>query len=138
MSGQNHSLKMTSGLSKEVEDTAWGIVDACYQVHTELGPGLLESVYEECLCLALTNKGLSVDRQLVVPIVFQGEEIKTRLRIDLLVNRIVVVEIKAVEKMQPLYQAQLMTYMKLTQTRLGILVNFNVLRIKDGIKRVIV
>ena len=129
---------MTSGLSKEVEDTAWGIVDASYQVHTELGPGLLESVYEECLCLTITNRGLPVERQLVVPIVFQGEEIKTKLRIDLLVNRSVVVEIKAVEKMQPLYQAQLMTYMKLTQTRLGILVNFNVSRIKDGIKRVIV
>jgi len=135
--GQKHGLKIQSPLSKEVEDTAREIVDAAYKVHYELEPGLLESVYEECLCLVLAEKSLQVERQLEVPIIFSGQKLKSKLRIDLFVNQSIIVELKAVEKMQPLYQAQLMTYMKLTQTTLGLLINFNVSRIKEGIKRII-
>ena len=132
-----HCLNIDSDLSAEVEDIAREIVDAAYWVHYELGPGLLESVYEECLCLVLTGKGLQVQRQVEVPIVFSGQQLESKLRIDLFVNQSIVVELKSVEKMLPLYQAQIMTYMKLTHTSLGFLINFNVPRIKEGIKRVV-
>lgn len=136
MEEQEHCLKIQSCFSAAVETTAQEIVDAAYKVHYELGPGLLESVYEECLCHVLKTKGIIFQRQLELPIIFAGHEIKSKLRLDLFVNQSVIVELKAVEKMQPIYQAQIMTYMKLTHTNLGLLINFNVPRIKDGIKRV--
>ncbi|MCK4622657.1 MAG: GxxExxY protein [Desulfuromonadales bacterium] len=113
------------------------MVDAAFKVHFELGPGLLESVYEECLCLVLSEKGLQVQRQVNVPIVFSGQQLDSKLRIDLFVNQSIIVELKSVEKMLPLYQAQIMTYMKLTHTTLGFLINFNVPKIKEGIKRIV-
>jgi GxxExxY protein len=132
-----HQLNLNSINPVEVEETAREIVDAAFKVHSELGPGLLESVYEECLCWVLNEKKIPVKRQFEVPIVFSGQLLNTKLRIDLFVNQSIVVELKAVEKILPLHQAQLMTYMKLTKTRLGFLINFNVPKIKEGMKRVV-
>ena len=114
------------------------IVDAAFKVHKSLGPGLLESVYEECMAHELAaNRGLKVERQVELPIRFDGLVLTSRLRLDMLVERSVIVEMKAVETMIPLYEAQLITYLKLTGLRLGYLINFNVALIKQGIKRMI-
>ena len=137
MKNRKYSLGVSSPLSAEVEETARKVVDAAFKVHSELGPGLLESVYEECLCLILNQTGLNVQRQFEVPIIFAGQKLKTKLKVDLVVNQTIIVELKAVEKVLPVHQAQLMTYMKLTNARLGFLINFNVPRIKEGIKRVV-
>lgn len=116
---------------------AAAIVDAAYKVHATLGPGLLESVYEACLCHELTRRGMPFKKQLNVPIVYDGVTLDAGLRLDLLVGDCILVEIKAVEKMNPLYQAQLLTYLKLTNLRLGLLINFNVPVIRNGIKRLV-
>jgi GxxExxY protein len=112
------------------------IVDAAFHVHSKLGPGLLESVYEACLAHELRKRGLAVRRQVVVPIHYDEVVLDDGLRIDLLVDECVIVEVKAVEKDHPVFQAQLITYLKLTGHRLGLLINFNVPYIKDGIKRI--
>jgi len=116
---------------------AAAVVDAAYKVHTTLGPGLLESVYETCLCHELTRRGMPFRRQLDIPIVYDGATLDAGLRLDLLVGDCIIVEIKAVERMNPLYEAQVLTYLKLTNLRLGLLINFNVPVIRDGIKRLI-
>ena len=113
------------------------VVDAAYKVHKTFGPGLLENAYELCLIHELKKRGLKVDRQISVPLVFDGEEIDTAFRIDLLVENQLIVELKAVEKNIPLYEAQVITYLKVTNRRLGLLINFNVPLIKDGIKRIV-
>lgn len=120
-----------------LERTVALVVDAAYAVHRKLGPGLLESVYELCLIREITKRGLKVERQVRVPIVYDGEPLDAELRLDLLVAGHLVVEIKAVEQLTPLHSAQLLTYLKLTNHQLGLLINFNVVLIKDGIKRVI-
>jgi GxxExxY protein len=121
----------------ELERIATLIVDAAFAVHQRLGPGLLESVYEECLAYELRKRGLNAARQVVVPIQYDGVVLESTLRLDLLVEDQVIVENKAVEQMIPLFQAQTLTYMKLARKRLGFLINFNVVRIKDGIKRLV-
>jgi GxxExxY protein len=121
----------------QVENVAKCVVDAAFQVHSELGPGLLESVYEICLVHALSTRGISLERQVPVPVVFDGVRLESGLRLDLLVEGCLIVEIKAVEQLHPVHRAQLLTYLKLTGHRLGLLINFNVPLIKDGIKRVI-
>jgi GxxExxY protein len=128
---------MHQPIPEAVERVATAIVDAAFTVHKTLGPGLLESVYEACLCHELRKRGLRFERQLELPIVYDGVHLDVGLRLDLLVEKSVVVELKAVEKHQPLFEAQLLTYLKLTSQRLGLLINFNVSLIKDGIKRVI-
>lgn len=102
-----------------------------------LGPGILESVYETCLAYELSKRGLKVLRQVMVPIVYDGQQLDDGLRLDLMVDDCVVVEVKAVEKMLPLFEAQALTYLKLTGKRLALLINFNVPLIRDGIKRII-
>jgi GxxExxY protein len=124
-------------LPAELERVATQIVDAAFKVHSELGAGLLESVYEKCLARELTKRGLGVRRQVLVPIVYDGEVLEEPLRLDLLVEESVVVEVKAVEKMHPVFNSQMLTYLKLSKKRLGFIINFNVPLIKDGIKRVI-
>lgn len=121
----------------EIEAIATQIVDAAFQVHSALGPGLLESVYEICLAHELKKRGLNVQRQLAVPILYDGLKLDADFRIDLLVEKCIVIELKAVEKMIPLYDAQVLTYLKLSNKKLGILINFNVRVIKDGIKRIV-
>jgi GxxExxY protein len=122
-------------ISERADAVARQIVDSALAVHKELGPGLIEPVYERCLCYELGERGLQFRSQLALPIVYRGIQLDAALRIDLLVEDLVVVELKAVETLIPLCEAQLLTYLKLTKKRLGLLINFNVPRIKDGIKR---
>ena len=113
------------------------ILDAAFKVHTALGPGLLESVYEACLVYELKSSGLKLNTQLSLPVVYEGITVDSGLRLDLLVENCVIVEIKAAENIIPLYKAQLLTYMKLTKTRVGLLINFNTIHLRDGIKRLV-
>ena len=124
-------------ISETEEQIASAIVDAAYAVHSALGPGLLENVYEVCFCHELTKRGLSQRRQVVVPIVYDGITFDEGLRLDVLVEGLVICELKAVEAMKEVFMAQLLTQLKLTEKRLGFLINFNVPKIKDGIKRVV-
>ena len=128
---------MNEPLEAETERVATQIVDACFKVHSALGPGLLESVYEVCLAHEFQKRGLAFDRQKVLPVVYDGVQIESGLRLDFLVEKRVIVEMKAIEEIAPVHHAQVLTYLKLTGTRLGLLVNFNVPRIKDGLKRII-
>lgn len=122
-------------ISVEVERVATQVVDAAFAVHSTLGPGLLESVYEVCLAYELTKRGLKVERQLALPVVYDDLRLEAGFRLDLLVERCLVVELKAVEAFVPVHTAQLLTYLKLSGHRLGFLINFNVPLLKDGIKR---
>ena len=113
------------------------VVDAGMKVHSALGPGLLESAYEACLIYELKKRGLAVASQVVLPVVYDGVRIDVGDRIDLIVEGLVVVELKAVDALLPIHQAQLLSYLKLSGKKLGLLMNFNVLHLKDGIKRVV-
>lgn len=113
------------------------IVDSCYRVHTGLGPGLLESVYEVVLCRELTERGLCVERQVPIPIQWKDLLFDEGFRADILVERKVIVELKSVGKIAPVHAKQLLTYLRLADKRLGLLVNFGEALIKDGIKRIV-
>jgi GxxExxY protein len=113
------------------------IISAAIAVHRELGPGLLESAYEACLVYELIQHGLSVERQKSVPVTYRGVKIDCGYRIDLLVEDKVVVELKAVERLEPIHEAQLLSYLKLSGYQIGLLVNFNVRMLKQGIKRLV-
>jgi GxxExxY protein len=119
------------------EEVTKMILDAAFKVHTALGPGLLESVYETCLVYELKSGGLKVDTQLSLPVVYEGITVDSGLRLDLMVENCVIVELKAVENIIPLYKAQLLTYMKLSKTRIGLLLNFYTIHFRDGIKRLV-
>ena len=112
------------------------VVDAAYHIHRRLGPGLLESVYEVILVNSLSGRGLNVERQKPVPIVFDGRKFDEGFRADLIVEDRVIVEIKSVEKTAPVHKKQLLTYLRLADKRLGLLINFGAALIKDGIFRV--
>jgi GxxExxY protein len=114
------------------------VVDSAYQVHTNLGPGLLESVYQKCFIAELKERNLSFDTEVLIPIKYKYHEIDANLRLDVMIEDKVIVELKSVEQMLPVFEAQLLTYLKLTGKRLGFLINFNVPKIKDGIKRFII
>ena len=118
-----------------VNETSGFVVDAAFQVHKTLGPGLLESVYEECLLYELANRGLDVRRQVQVPLIYKELQFDCGFRIDLLVSDEVVVEIKAVDAVLPVHLAQILTYLKITEKRVGLLINFNKTKIKNGIHR---
>ena len=111
------------------------IIGGAIEVHRALGPGLLESAYEECLCHELTLRGLPFERQRPLPVHYKGRRLDCAYRIDLLVADAVVVEIKAVNSIEPIHEAQLLTYLKLGGWKLGLLINFNVPVLKDGIRR---
>ncbi len=113
------------------------IVDAAYKVHKELGPGLLEKIYEACLCHELEKKGIPYKRQVEIPFVYDGKQFDEGLRMDILVDGLIICELKAVETVNPVWKAQIISHLKLTKLRLGYLINFNVPFIKDGIKRYI-
>lgn len=117
-------------------EVAKAVVDACYRVHTGLGPGLLESVYEAVLAHELNKRGLSVQRQVAVPVVWEGMLLDEGFRADLIVEDSLIVEIKSVERSAPVHAKQLLTYLRLADKRLGLLVNFGERLIKDGIRRV--
>jgi GxxExxY protein len=121
-------------VSRDVDGLAKEVVDAVFKVHSTPGPGLLESVYEICMAHELITRGLKIQTQVAFPISYDDVRLNAGLRIDLVVENQLIVEIKAVEIMQPVFEAQLLTYLKLTKMRLGLLINFNVSKIKDGIK----
>ena len=118
-------------------ELTYQIRGAIWDVYNALGPGLLESVYEEALCFELSQRGLKVERQLQVPIVYKGTVLKTDLRLDLLVENQIIVELKSVEEMKPVFFKQTRTYLKLMNKHLGLLVNFGEYDMADGIQRVI-
>ena len=124
-------------ISDKEEIVATEIVDAAYTVHKALGPGLLERVYEACFCHELSKRGLSYQRQVNIPIEYDGLKFDEGLRLDVIIEERIICEIKAVDKTNPVWEAQLLTYLKLTGKRLGFLINFNVPVIKSGIKRII-
>jgi len=121
----------------EAETIASQVIEAAFRVHRALGPGLLESVYEICLCHELESMDVAVKRQVNLPVQYNQIVIDAGLRLDVLAGNSVVVELKAVEKMLPLFEAQLLTYLKLSGQRLGLLINFNTKLLKDGIKRIV-
>jgi GxxExxY protein len=113
------------------------VLDAAIAVHTALGPGLLESAYQACLAYELMSRGLKVQQQVPLPIKYRGVLVDAAYRIDLIVEDLVVIEIKAAERLLPVHDAQLLSYLKLSDKRLGLLINFHVLRLKDGYKRIV-
>lgn len=119
----------------EIEKIGKQIVDAAFEVHSELGPGLLESVYEICLVEELKERGLFVERQIKLPVVYKDKILNKDFFIDILVEKEIIIELKAVEVLLPVHEVQTLTYMKLADMRLGYLINFNVPLIKQGIKR---
>ncbi len=124
-------------MDQEVEAVGREVVDAGIQVHRALGPGLLESVYEHCLVKEITMRGLKAARQVGLPIVYAGERLEGGLRLDLVVEDKVIVEIKSVEALSKLHEAQLLTYLRLSGLKLGFLMNFNVPLLKDGLRRMV-
>jgi len=130
-------MKVSSPLPPELEELSSSLVDSAFRVHQALGPGLLESVYEACLCFELSNRGIAYEAQSPVDIIYYGNRVDAGLRVDLLVERSIILELKAVDKLLPIHQAQLLTYLKLTNMRLGLLINFNVALFKEGVKRMI-
>ncbi len=120
-----------------VEAIGKKVLDSAFAVHSAFGPGLLESVYEACTAHEARQRGLNVETQVALPVEYHGVRVDTGLRLDFWADRLVVVEFKCVETMLPLYDAQLLTYLKITRCRLGYLINFNVKRLKDGIKRMV-
>lgn len=128
---------MYKDLSQQEEYLAAQIVDIAIAIHKKLGPGLLESVYEKVFCYELEKRGIAYSRQKEVPIIYEGLTIDDGLRLDLLVDTLVIVELKAQENYHPVWEAQLLSYLKLTEKRLGLLINFHVPLMKNGIKRLI-
>lgn len=126
---------MNELLYKDITDK---IIAAAIEVHKNLGPGLLESAYEECLVFELVKRKILIKQQVQIPIIYKGETINTRYRLDLLVDEKVIVELKSVTKLLPIHEAQLITYLKLSGYRVGLLINFNEKLLKDGIMRRIV
>jgi len=129
------NTEMNSADEHRINSITGAIIDCSIIVHKELGPGLLESVYEVCLLKELIDKGLSVKRQLALPVIYKGEKIDIDFKIDLLVEDEVVVELKAVESILPVHEAQILTYLKLSDKQIGLLLNFNTKLLKDGIRR---
>ena len=118
-------------------ELTYQIRGAIFDVYNELGPGLLESVYEEALVFDLQERGLKVERQVEVPIRYKGNELKTPLRLDLLIENTIVVELKSVEDMKPVFAKQLLTYLRLLDKRVGLLVNFSAVNMQEGIQRIV-
>ena len=120
-----------------VNDITEQIIGAAIEVHRELGPGLLESTYEACLLFEPTGRRLRVERQKALPVVYRDVQIDCGYRIDLLVEHLVIVELKAVAQLEPIHEAQLLTYLKLSGCHVGLLINFNVKKLKNGIRRLV-
>ncbi len=124
-------------MNVNIDDVSGQVVDAAMGVHTKLGPGLLESAYEVCLAHDLRKRGRRVVRQLPQPLVCDGVELDVAYRVDLLVDDVVIVEVKAVTRIAPVHEAQLLSYLKLSDRRVGLLINFHELHLRDGIKRMV-
>ena len=137
MNHQDHQAQVMpyKAVPEAANVAAAAVVDAAIKVHRLLGPGLLESVYELCMLHELTQRGITVQSQVWLPVVYEDITLDTGLRLDLLVNGQVIVEIKAVEQLERVHTAQVLTYLKLSGLRLGLLINFNVTSLKAGIRR---
>ena len=122
---------------KDLNIISGKILDSSIEVHRHLGPGLLESVYQYCLCKEFSLRNINYEKQVLVPIHYKGELVNSDLRVDILVEKEIIIELKSVETMHPVYTAQLLTYLKLMNKRLGLLINFNVPLLVDGFKRII-
>jgi GxxExxY protein len=113
------------------------IVNSCFHLHKQLGPGLLESIYEEILSYELLKEGLRIERQKAIPVIYDEINMEMGFRADIIVENKVIIELKSVESIAPVHQKQLLTYLKITGLKLGLLINFNVALIKDGIQRIV-
>ena len=135
MTGQKKSCSL---IPAETERVGKIVLDAAFKVHTVLGLGLLESVYETAMKHVLEKAGVTVETEVKLPIMFEGVKLESGLRLDMLVEKCAIAELKSVETMNPVYEAQLMTYLRLSGVRLGFLINFNLPHLKNGIKRIVV
>jgi GxxExxY protein len=124
-------------IAESVERVGRAVLDASFRVHSALGPGLLETVYEHCLAEELRQGGLHVDQQVPVPVVYGSVQLQVGYRIDLLVAGDVIVEVKSIDGLLPVQVSQVLTYLRFSERRLGYLVNFNTVRLKDGVRRVV-
>lgn len=122
---------------KDLNQLSYDVIGAAYKVHSALGPGLLESIYEACLVHELSKTGYRLDVQKPLPVYYDGIFLNAGYRLDILVDERLIVEIKATDGLSPIHTAQLLTYLKLTKLKLGLLINFNVVHLREGIKRVI-
>ena len=134
----NSPKKVFQPIAPDVERIGKVVLDAAFKVHTVLGPGLLESAYETTMAYEVRKSGLNVATQVALPIIYDGQKLESGFRLDMLVEKCVIAELKSVEAMNPVYEAQIMTYLRLSNIRLGFLINFNVKHLKDGIKRFVV
>jgi GxxExxY protein len=130
-------MKEYQPIPQNTEKVGKACLNAAYKVHTIMGPGLLESVYQKAMLYEINSQNLKAQAEVPISITYNSENLGTGLYCDILVENTVILELKSVEKMIPLYQAQLLTYLKLANVRLGYLINFNVNRLKDGIKRMV-
>ena len=128
---------MASPARAHINEITGEVVNSAMKVHSVLGPGLLESAYQACLAHELRNRGLQVATQVALPVVYEGHRLEVGYRIDLVVEGSVVVEVKSVDAIHPIHQAQLLSYLRLSGMRVGLLLNFNVLHLRDGIKRMV-
>ena len=119
----------------EINQITEKIIGCAIEVHKKLGPGLLESAYEECLAYELKSAGLTIERQVSVPVVYKEIKLECGYRIDILVEKSVIIELKAIEALAPVHEAQILTYMRFANKAIGLLINFNVTLLKEGIKR---
>jgi GxxExxY protein len=124
-------------MTMNLNELSSSIIGACIQVHRELGPGLLESAYEECLCYELSRRDLLFTRQQPLPIRYKGISLDSAYQMDIVVEESIILELKSVEKLLPIHDAQLLTYLKLSGISLGLLLNFNVTAMKDGVRRLV-
>lgn len=129
---------MYAAIPTRTEAAARVAVDGAFQVHKTLGPGLLESAYEHCLAYEIARRGLSVQRQVALPLVYEGEKLDAGYRLDLVIDDAVIIEIKAIDLLAPIHDAQVLTYLKLSGLRIGLLMNFNVTLLKQGLRRFVV
>ena len=123
--------------AQRLDDITDRVIGAAIQVHRALGPGLLESAYEACLPFELTDRGLKVEQQVPLPVVYRGVNLECGYRLDLLVEDVVIVEVKAVDDLAPIHEAQMLSYLKLSGLKVGLLINFNVMVLKRGLRRIV-
>jgi len=126
-----------SNTAADINALSRKVLDAAMIVHATLGPGLLESAYEHCLFYELSNQGIHCEVQVELPIVYHDQINDAGYRIDMLIDNVIIVELKATERLLPIHEAQLLSYLKLANIRLGLLINFNVIHLRDGIKRMV-
>jgi GxxExxY protein len=134
---QNGTINRRDAETQSFNELTERVIGACIEIHRALGPGLLESAYEECLCYELSQAGIKFERQKPLPVHYKDVKLDCGYRLDLVVEGKIIIELKAVESLLPIHEAQLLTYLKLSGLTLGLLINFNVVMLKQGIKRIV-